>query len=69
MADSGRFATPLIRGWLPRIRKQLESMSLLTRCYTVDCTCCVLAATSADLDAIVERGLHNELILIREGVA
>ena len=38
--------------------------SLLTRCHTLDCTCCVLTATSADLDSIVEFGLQNGVIRI-----
>jgi hypothetical protein len=61
-----RFTTPLLRGWLPHIRKELEAQNLLVRCYTLDCTCCVLAATSADLDAIVEPGVKNGLIAIKE---
>ena len=61
-----RFTTPLLRGWLPHVRKELETKGLLVRCYTLDCTCCVLTATSADLDAIVECGLKNGLITIKE---
>jgi hypothetical protein len=49
-----RFSTPMLRGWLPYIRKELELNSLLSRCYTFDCTCCGLTAKSVDLDAIVE---------------
>jgi len=60
-----RFTTPLLRSWLPHIRKELEPKNMLTRCYTLDCTCSVLAATSPDLDAIVESGLKNGLIAIR----
>src|SRR5262249_30106689 len=54
-----RFTTPLLRGWLPYIRKELEIKNLLTHCHTLDCTCCILTATSADLDSIVEFGLKN----------
>ena len=61
-----RFTTPMLKGWLPYIRKELELKSLLTRCYTLDCTCCILTATSADLDSIVESGLKNGLISIQE---
>jgi hypothetical protein len=60
-----RFTTPLLRGWLPHIRKELELKSLFTRCYTLDCTCCILTTTSADMDSIVEAGLKNGLIAIR----
>ena len=59
-----RFTTPLLRGWLPYVRKELEIKSLLSRCHTLDCTCCILTATSADLDSIVEFGLKNDLIKI-----
>jgi hypothetical protein len=61
-----RFTTPLLRGWLPHARKELEFKSLLTRCHTLECTCCILTATSADLDSIVEFGLKNGVIAIQE---
>ena len=60
-----RFTTPLLRGWLPYVRKELELKNLLARCHTLDCTCCILIATSADLDSIVEFGLKNGLISIQ----
>ena len=62
-------ATPMLRGWLPHIRKEFELKSLLSRCYTLDCTCCVLTATSADLDEIVESGLKNADIAIHADAA
>ena len=55
--------------WLPYIRKELELKSLLSRCHTLDCTCCVLTATSADLDSIVEFGLQNGIIAVQEDTA
>jgi hypothetical protein len=61
-----RFTTPLLRGWLRYIRKELDAKGLLCRCHTLDCTCCVLTATSADLDLVVESGLKNGLISIQE---
>jgi hypothetical protein len=61
-----RFTTPLLRGWLPYVRKELELKSLLARCHTLDCTCCVLSASSADLDLIVESGLKHGFISIQE---
>ncbi len=64
-----RFTTPLLRGWLPYVRKELELKSLLVRCHALDCTCCMLTATSADLDSIVESGLKHGLISIREEAA
>jgi hypothetical protein len=62
-----RFTTPLLRGWLSYVRKELEIKSLLSRCHTLDCTCCILTATSTDLDSIVEFGLKNDLITIEQG--
>jgi hypothetical protein len=64
-----RFTTPLLRGWLSYVRKELELKSLLARCHTLECTCCILSATSADLDSIVEAGLRNGLIAIQEEAA
>jgi hypothetical protein len=64
-----RFTTPLLRGWLPHVRKELELKSLLAHCYTLECTCCMLTATSADLDSIVEFGLKNGLITIQPEAA
>jgi hypothetical protein len=64
-----RFTTPMLRGWLPYIRKELELKSLLSRCYTLDCTCCVLTATTAALDSIVESGIKNRSISIQEEFA
>ena len=43
--------------------------SLLARCYTINCTCCVVTATSANLDSIVEFGLKNGAISIQEEAA
>jgi hypothetical protein len=69
MADSGRFATALLRGWLPHIRKELQTMNLLSCCYALDRSCCLLTATSADLDTIVESGLKNRSIAIEDHAA
>ena len=64
-----RFTTPLLRGWLPYVRKELELKSLHARCHTLDCTCCILGATSADLDSIVEFGIKNGFISIQKEAA
>jgi hypothetical protein len=64
-----RFTTPMLRGWLPYIRKEFELKSLLARYYTLDCTCCILTVNSADLDSIVESGLKHRLISIQEEAA
>ena len=62
-----RFTTPLLRSWLPHVRKQLEVKNLLQRCHTFDCHACVLTAMSADLDSIVESGLKDGLITVAPG--
>jgi Uncharacterised methyltransferase family (DUF6094) len=50
-------------------RIALELKSMLSRCYTLDCTCCILTATSVDLDSIVEFGLKNGVIAITTDAA
>ncbi len=62
-----RFTTPLLRGWLPHVRKELEIKSLLPAATPSTAHACVLTATSADLDSIVESGLKNGLITHRTG--
>ena len=62
-----RFTTPLLRSRFPHVRMELEARNLLQRCHTLDCHACVLTATSADLDSIVESGLQNGLITIAPG--
>jgi hypothetical protein len=62
-----RFTTPLLRSWLPHVRKELEARNLLQRCHTFDCHACVLSAMSSDLDSIVESGLRDGLITIEPG--
>jgi hypothetical protein len=62
-----RFTTPLLRSWLPHVRKELEIRNLLQRCHAFDCHASVLTATSADLDSIVESGLKDGLITIQTG--
>jgi hypothetical protein len=61
--------TPLLRGWLPYIRTELELRSLLFRCCALDCTCCVLTASSVDFDTIVEGGIKNGSIEIQADAA
>ena len=62
-----QFTTPLLRSWLPHVRKELETRNLLQRCHSFDCHAWVLTAMSADLDSIVESGLQNGLITIEPG--
>ena len=62
-----KFTTPLLRSWLPHVRKELEIKNLLQCCHTFDCHACVLSAMSADLDSIVESGLKESLIAIQPG--
>jgi hypothetical protein len=59
----------MLRGWLPNISRELEHKGLLTCCYTADCSCTVLIATSADLDAIVEYAQNDGLIAIQKETA
>jgi hypothetical protein len=61
-----RFTTPLLRSWIHGIRKELEIQNVLVRCDTFDCNCCVLTATTANLDSIIETGLKNGSISIQE---
>jgi hypothetical protein len=64
-----RFTTPLLRGWLPHVRKELELKTLLAGCYALDFTCCVLTVASADVDPIIESGLKHGLISIQAEAA
>ena len=68
VALKGPCTTPVGKGYRSinvRLRKELEIKSLLSRCHTLDCTCCILTATSGDLDSIVELGLKNGSISIQ----
>jgi hypothetical protein len=62
-----RFTTPLLRSWIPHVRKELKIKNLLQRCHAFDCHARVLTAMSADLDSIVESGLRVGLITIQPG--
>jgi hypothetical protein len=64
-----RFSTPMLRGWLRYMRKEIELRSLLSRCFTLECTCSLVSATTADLDSIVEHGIKNGLISIQDEAA
>jgi hypothetical protein len=50
------FSAPLLRGWMPYIRDELELNSLLSGCNTLDRRCSVLSAASDDLDPLIESG-------------
>ena len=51
----------------PTSAGELVIRNLLHRCHTLDCSCCILTALSADLDSIVESGLKNGSITIEPG--
>jgi len=61
-----RFTTPLLRSWLPYLRRELASAGKLVPLGCLDCDCMGLTATTQDLDGIVEHGLKNGLITIDE---
>lgn len=64
-----RYSTPLLRGWLPYLRTELTDRELLEPCETLGCNCCMLVATPEELDKVVEHGLKNDKIEIREEYA
>jgi hypothetical protein len=51
------------------VQQGLRLMTASARCYTLDCTCCILTATSAELDAIVQSGLKNGSIAVQSEAA
>lgn len=59
-----RFTTPLLRAWLPHLRRELVQAGKLLPLACLDCRCVGLTATTKDLDGIVEHGLKNGLITI-----
>jgi hypothetical protein len=61
-----RYTTPLLRAWLPYLRRELAQARLLLPLACLDCRCMGLTATTKDLDGIVEHGLKNRLIMIEE---
>jgi hypothetical protein len=67
--SSARFSTPLLRSWMPWITRELMERQLLVEAHCYRCSCGVLQATSADLDAIVSDGLKQGSLLIRRQLA
>jgi hypothetical protein len=59
-----RFTTPLLRDWMPWLTNQLLDQGLLVEADCHRCRCGVLQATTADLDAVVSRGLQEGHITI-----
>lgn len=57
--NSDRFTTPLLRSWMPWITGQLTDQEVLVEADCYRCQCGTLAATTADLDDIVSRGLKQ----------
>lgn len=61
-----RFSTPMLPSWLKYLRGVLEIGGQLFDCKRVGCTCRILTATTAELDAYVEAGLKLGNIRIEE---
>ena len=59
-----RFTTPILREWVPYIRKQLEERGLLHECFCYRCNCGELVASTKHIDIIVSDGLSDGSIVI-----
>jgi hypothetical protein len=66
--NTTRFTTPLLREWMPWLTNQLLDHGLLVEADCHRCRCGVLPATTADLDAVVSRGLQEGHITIPRAV-
>jgi hypothetical protein len=53
------FDTPVLRGWVPWLRKKLEENDLLQSCDGYNQSVGVLLASSAQLDELVSRGVKT----------
>lgn len=61
-----RFTTPVLRDWLPYIKRELERRGLLNWCWIHDCKCATLTANVEHLDDIVKKGLNRREIEIAD---
>jgi hypothetical protein len=64
-----RFETPLLRSWVPHIRKRLIAAEMLEPCYCHDCSLWTLACRTKDLDEIVVDGLRSGELKIQPEAA
>jgi len=55
--QSERFTTPLLRDWVPEIRRVCEDAQHLRRCGGHGCTTAVVRLDDATLDSLVSAGL------------
>ena len=67
--NSERFTTPMLRSWLPYIREELIRFNMLRPCDCMDCEVSRLSCNTQTLDSIVETGLKNGAISIKEDAA
>ncbi len=63
---STEYTTPLLRSWVPAIRKGLVARALIDHLFCFRCDCAVLKATDLDLDAIVTSGVQAGTMQFRE---
>jgi hypothetical protein len=59
-----RFTTPLVRSWIPWLRKRMEEERLLARIRQSGCNAGLLMATTEQLDELVTQGLETGEISI-----
>lgn len=67
--NNTRFTTPLLRGWMPYIERQLRAINRLEHAHVYGCRCGILTATTPCLDEIVVEGLRARDITIPRGDA
>lgn len=58
------YTTPMLRPWVPYLRRRLAEKGLLREAHAYRCECATLDATTADLDVIVTEGLRDREISI-----
>jgi hypothetical protein len=64
-----RYTTPLLRAWVPYLRKRLREEGLLLPCLGHRCTAGVLGATDGDLDDLVSKGIKQGVLRLEEMAA
>lgn len=59
-----RFTTPVLKEWMPYVRRILEENKLLTSLYGFQCNTARMKAKTKDLDEIIVRGIRNGVLKI-----
>jgi hypothetical protein len=59
-----RFATPVMRHWMPALRDDLIARGRLVRSACIDCDCGVLTCSSEEMDEAVKDGLCDQRYLL-----